>query len=65
MAYPGRMTFGMFMAPFHEPNENPTLALQRDLELIEWADHLGFDEAWIGEHRGEGARASSPLTGED
>ena len=54
MAFPGRMTFGMFLAPFHEPNENPTLALQRDLELIEWVDHLGFDEAWIGEHHSAG-----------
>ena len=54
MAFPGRMTFGMFLAPFHEPNENPTLALQRDLELIQWVDHLGFDEAWIGEHHSAG-----------
>ena len=38
------------MAPFHRVGENPTLALERDLELIEWLDALGFDEAWIGEH---------------
>src|SRR5439155_779583 len=30
------MTFGTFMAPFHRVGENPTLALERDLELIEW-----------------------------
>ena len=42
------------MAPFHRVGENPTLALERDLELIEWLDALGFDEAWIGEHHSEG-----------
>jgi limonene 1,2-monooxygenase len=34
--------------------ENPTLALARDMELIEWLDHLGYDEAWIGEHHSAG-----------
>lgn len=48
------MRFGVFLAPFHTPRESPTLALQRDLELIEWLDHLGFDEAWIGEHHSAG-----------
>ena len=48
------MTFGIFMAPFHRVGENPTLALERDLELIEWLDVLGFDEAWIGEHHSAG-----------
>ena len=42
------------MAPFHWLGENPTLALDRDLELLEWLDHLGFDEAWIGEHHSGG-----------
>ena len=45
---------GIFMAPFHRTGENPTLCLQRDLELISWLDHLGFDEAWIGEHHSGG-----------
>ena len=35
------MRFGIFLAPFHQPDENPTLALQRDLELIERLDRLG------------------------
>ena len=48
------MIFGTFMAPFHRVGENPTLALERDLELIEWLDDLGFDEAWIGEHHSGG-----------
>lgn len=47
---PQRLGFGIFMAPFHRAGENPTLALRRDLELIEWLDELGYDEAWVGEH---------------
>ena len=48
------MKFGVFMAPFHRVGENPTLALERDLELIQWLDTLGFDEAYIGEHHSAG-----------
>ena len=54
MALPERMKFGIFMGPFHRVGENPTLAMQRDMELIEWLDYLGFDEAWIGEHHSAG-----------
>ena len=43
-----RMKFGMFMAPFHRAGENPTLALQRDIELIQHMERLGY--VWIGEH---------------
>ena len=39
------MKFGIFLAPFHRLGENPTLAMARDLELIEWLDWLGYDEA--------------------
>lgn len=42
------------MAPFHPTGQNPTLALERDLELIQHLDRLGFDEAWIGEHHSAG-----------
>ncbi len=45
---------GVFLAPFHAVNENPTLALQRDLELMELLDDLGYHEAWIGEHHSAG-----------
>jgi limonene 1,2-monooxygenase len=48
------MRFGLFMAPFHPTGQNPTLALERDLELLEHLDHLGFHEAWIGEHHSGG-----------
>ena len=54
MALPNRMKFGVFMAPFHRVGENPTLALERDLELLQWLDTLGFDEAYIGEHHSAG-----------
>jgi len=48
------LRFGIFMAPFHPTGQNPTLALERDLDLIEHLDKLGFDEAWIGEHHSGG-----------
>ena len=51
---PNRMKFGVFMAPFHRVGEKPTVALERDLELIEHLDRLDFDEAWIGEHHSAG-----------
>ena len=54
MVLPERMKFGIFMAPFHWLGENPTLAIERDLETVEWLDYLGFDEAWIGEHHSAG-----------
>ncbi|MCH8988933.1 MAG: LLM class flavin-dependent oxidoreductase [Chloroflexi bacterium] len=54
MALPERMKFGIFMGPFHRVGENPTLALDRDLELVQWLDFLGYDEAWIGEHHSAG-----------
>jgi limonene 1,2-monooxygenase len=43
-----RLRFGIFLAPFHKPGINPTLALQSDLELIQWLDRCGYDEAWLG-----------------
>jgi limonene 1,2-monooxygenase len=53
MAHRG-MKFGIFLAPFHRVGENPTLAINRDVELLEWLDWLGYDEAWIGEHHSAG-----------
>lgn len=49
-----RLRFGAFIAPFHPLDENPTLALERDLDLVVHMDRLGFDEAWIGEHHSAG-----------
>ena len=48
------MKFGIFMAPFHRVGENPTLAFERDMQLIEWLDELGYEEAFIGEHHSAG-----------
>ena len=48
------MRFGLFMAPFHPTGQNPTLALERDLDLIQHLDRLGFHEVWIGEHHSGG-----------
>ena len=45
---------GVFLPPFHPLDEDPTLAIQRDLELIEFLDRIGFDEVWIGEHHSIG-----------
>ena len=50
-----RLRFGIFLAPFHPAGENPTTALQRDLQLVEHLDDLGYDEAWIGEHHSAGS----------
>jgi limonene 1,2-monooxygenase len=51
---PPRLRFGIFLAPFHPIDESPSQALQRDMELVEWLDQLGYDEAWIGEHHSGG-----------
>jgi limonene 1,2-monooxygenase len=48
------LRFGIFLAPFHPAGQNPTLAIERDLELIVRLDELGYDEAWIGEHHSAG-----------
>ncbi|BCW87834.1 Limonene 1,2-monooxygenase [Alphaproteobacteria bacterium SO-S41] len=45
---------GIFLAPFHPLDEDPTLAIHRDLELMEHLDRLGYDEAWVGEHHSAG-----------
>src|SRR3984957_15798877 len=45
---------GIFLAPFHPIEEDPTLCLQRDLELIEYLDRLGYEETWSGEHHSAG-----------
>src|SRR3954454_12864135 len=48
------LKFGIFLAPFHPVGQNPTLALERDLDLVVHLDSLGFDEAWMGEHHSAG-----------
>ena len=50
----GRMRFGVFIAPHHPIGEHPTLQFERDLQLIEDLDRLGYDEVWVGEHHSGG-----------
>ncbi len=45
---------GIFLAPFHAVRENPTLAIERDMELLEHLDRLNYHEAWVGEHHSGG-----------
>jgi limonene 1,2-monooxygenase len=44
------MRFGLFAMPEHPPQENWTLSFDRDIDEIVKAEHLGFEEYWIGEH---------------
>ncbi|GAB3279882.1 LLM class flavin-dependent oxidoreductase [Parahaliea aestuarii] len=53
-----KLRLGMFLAPFHPLDESPTLAMERDLELAEVADSLGFEEFWYGEHHSGGYEIS-------
>jgi len=54
-----RLRFGAFVAPFHPLDEHPALAMDRDIELIEWMDKLGYDEIWLGEHHSGGWEISA------
>jgi limonene 1,2-monooxygenase len=56
----GKMKFGLFIPPQHYPNQNPTRAIHRDLESVEYAESLGFTEAWIGEHHTGGSEIIGP-----
>ncbi|ROP41821.1 LLM class flavin-dependent oxidoreductase [Saccharothrix texasensis] len=46
--------FGIFLSPLHDPTTDPHVNIQRDLELVELADRLNFDECWFGEHHSLG-----------
>lgn len=48
------LRFGTFLPPFHALDEDPTLCIQRDFELLQHLDRLGYQEAWIGEHHSGG-----------
>ena len=53
------MRYGIFLAPFHKPGINPTLALQQDIELVQWLDRCDYDEVWFGEHHSAGSEISA------
>lgn len=46
--------FGAFLAPHHPIGEHPMLQFQRDLDLVEHLDKLGYSEFWCGEHHSTG-----------
>jgi limonene 1,2-monooxygenase len=54
----GPIQFGVFHPPYHPTGQNPTLALERGLQLAEHADALNFDEIWFGEHHSGGFELS-------
>lgn len=49
-----RINFGAFLAPHHPIGEHPMLQFQRDIDLVEHLDRLGYDEFWCGEHHSTG-----------
>ena len=49
-----RLGFGVFLAPHHPIGEHPMLQVERDLELAQLLDGLGYDEFWVGEHHSGG-----------
>lgn len=48
------MRIGAFVTPNHRPGDDPTLAMHRDLKLVEHLEELDYAEAWFGEHHGSG-----------
>jgi alkanesulfonate monooxygenase SsuD/methylene tetrahydromethanopterin reductase-like flavin-dependent oxidoreductase (luciferase family) len=42
--------YGLFTMPSHPPERSLYDGHQWDLQVLRWADELGFQEAWIGEH---------------
>ena len=44
------MKLGTFMMPNHPPHRSFAEGHDHDLNYLAYLDHIGFDEAWIGEH---------------
>jgi alkanesulfonate monooxygenase SsuD/methylene tetrahydromethanopterin reductase-like flavin-dependent oxidoreductase (luciferase family) len=44
------MRFGTFLMPSHPPERSLRDGIAWDLQCIRWADELGLDEVWVGEH---------------
>jgi alkanesulfonate monooxygenase SsuD/methylene tetrahydromethanopterin reductase-like flavin-dependent oxidoreductase (luciferase family) len=44
------MRLGLFMMPLHDPKRDYQSVLKDDREAILYAEQLGYDEAWVGEH---------------
>jgi limonene 1,2-monooxygenase len=50
----GRLSFGAVYIAHHSPSTSASLQLQRELEIAEHIDALGYDEMWFGEHHSGG-----------
>lgn len=48
------MKFGFFSMPEIPPGENWTLSYDREIDRIIYAEKMGFDEYWVGEHHSAG-----------
>lgn len=44
------MKFGLFGMPLHPPTRPMSETYEENVEKVIYADELGFDEVWIGEH---------------
>ena len=44
------MKLGLFLMPLHYPDRPHADTYREDVELVEYADRLGFAETWVGEH---------------
>lgn len=44
------LSLGLFMMPTHPPERSLYDATNWDLTVIRWAEELGYQEVWIGEH---------------
>ena len=44
------MEYGLFAMPTHPPERILYDGYRWDLQVLRWADELGFSEAWLGEH---------------
>jgi len=46
----GAMQFGFLFGPWHPPERSLYACQEWNLQMLRWADELGFSEAWIAEH---------------
>lgn len=44
------MKLGLFLMPLHPVERSMTELFKEDADKIIYADQLGFDQAWVGEH---------------
>lgn len=54
MAPSRHLRTGVFLPPHHGIAEDVALCIRRDIELVQWLEHLGFSEVWMGEHHAGG-----------